>query len=109
MLCDPQSKLISDMLVILPFYGEERGLRPRENRVTFPRFPNKLKPDLEILLPWSLSLALMAGVGVHKWVIGVTDMSQIPALPTIYCVTPSKSLTLCFSVFASVLISKCKM
>ena len=70
--------------------------RPRENRVTCPRSPHKLEVELEILLPWILSLALMAGVGVHKW----ADMSQIPALPTIYCVTLSKSLTFSVLPFA---------
>lgn len=61
--------------------------------------PHKLESQLEILLHWSLSLALEAGVGDHKWAVGVTDRSQIPAQPMIFCVTSGNALTLSVLLF----------
>ena len=50
----------------------------------------------------------MAGVGVHKQVIGVTDMSQIPALPTVDSVASGKSVTLSVLPVCSSENVKCK-
>lgn len=58
----------------------------------FPCSLCKLEAELEILLRWRLSLALMAGVFSHKGAVGVTDKGQIPA--TTCCVTSGKLLGL---------------